>query len=210
MQLKKAMYLTVLLVLGLAMSAQASTIGNGPPNQSGGSDLNSFLEADDFNSGANTGITHVQFWALASGLADFTGTIDWGFYTDAAGIPGAAVASGNSAATMVATGAPQTFGLDEYAVNFDVDATVSMNTVYWLVLHNGPSNTDPGTNFYWAWSSGASGNSQNQYLGDTNWISNDAELAFQVTAVPEPASLSLIAGGLFTGWLKRRNSKVKK
>jgi len=209
MQLKKVVYLSALLVLGLALSAQASTIGNGPPNQSGGSDLNSFLEADNFNSGGNTGITHVQFWALATGLADFTGTVGWGFYTDAAGTPGVAVASGNSAATMVATGAAQTLGLDEYAVNFDVNVPVATNTVYWLVLHNGPSNTDPGTSFYWAWSSGASGNSQNQFLGDTAWVGNDAELAFQVTAVPEPASLSLIAGGLITGWMKRRKLIAK-
>jgi hypothetical protein len=213
MQLKKMVYLSALLVLGLALSAQASTIGNGPPNQSGGSDLNSYLEADNFNSGGNTGITHVQFWALATGLADFTGTVDWGFYTDAAGAPGAAVASGNSAATMVATGAPQTLGLNEYAVNFDVSVPVAMNTVYWLVLHNGPSSDDPnnvGSTFYWAWHSTAKPyDSVNQALGDTAWIGNDAELAFQVTAVPEPASLSLIAGGLITGWMKRRKLIAK-
>src|SRR6266704_610380 len=124
MQLKKAVYLSALLVLGLALSAQASTIGNGPPNQSGGSDLNAFLEADNFNTGSNTSITHVQFWALASGLADYTGSIDWGFYSDVSGAPGAAVAFGNAAAIATATG-NTTFGLNEYSLEFNVNALLA-------------------------------------------------------------------------------------
>ncbi len=209
MQWKKAMYLSALLVLGLTLSVQASTIGNGPPNQSGGSDLNSFLEADNFNSGGNILITHVQFWALASGLSDYTGSVDWGFYSDASGAPGAVVASGNAAAVATATG-NTTFGLNEYSLEFNVNAPLAPNTTYWLVLHNGPSGTDPGTAFYWAWSSGAAGDSQNEDITAPGWVGNDAELAFQLNAaVPEPASLSLIAGGLITGWLKRRKLITK-
>jgi ethanolamine utilization microcompartment shell protein EutS len=194
-----------LAVVALGLSAQASTIGNGPPNQSGGSDLNSFLEADNFNTGGGNLITHVKFWALAGSLADYTGSIDWGFYSDASGSPGAVVVSGNAAAIETATG-NTTLGLNEYGLEFDVNALLAANTTYWLVLHNGPSGTDPMTSFYWAWSSGAAGNSQNSDITAPSWVGNDAELAFQVTttAVPEPASLSLIAGGVITGWLKRR------
>ncbi len=204
---KKILALSV-VALGLMLSAQASTIGNGPPNQSGGSDLNQFQEADNFNTGGNTIISHVQFWALATAPSDFTGTVDWGFYTDAAGSPGASVVSGNTAATMTATG-NTTLGLNEYSLEFDVNALLAANTTYWLVLHNGPSNTAPNTNFNWAWSNDAGGDSQGQDISAAGWVPNETELAFQVTAVPEPASLSLIAGGLVTGWLKRRKLIAK-
>jgi hypothetical protein len=63
MRLGKYLLLSVLFVLGLMLSAQASTLGNGPPDGNGAADLNSFLEADNFTTsvGSST-ITGINFW----------------------------------------------------------------------------------------------------------------------------------------------------
>jgi hypothetical protein len=189
--------------------AQAGIIGNGPPNQSGGSDLNSFLEADDFTVvSPGSHITQIRFWALQSAPSDFTGTIDWAFYSNLGGFPNVAVASGNASATGTATG-QTTFGLNEYSYTLAADATVAAG-VYWLVLHNGPSGTMPDTTFYWAWSNGDAGNSANLDLAaGPPWVGNSAELAFELTGdpIPEPVSMSLVGGGLLAAWLVSRKAK---
>jgi len=66
-----------MLALGLAGSAHAAIIGNGPPNQTGGSDLNAFLEADNFTLGGSFTITQIKYWSLQNTLADYAGTTDW-------------------------------------------------------------------------------------------------------------------------------------
>jgi len=65
MRLSKYLFLSVLFVLGLTLSAQASTLGNGGPDGNGGADLNTFLEADNFTTsvGSST-IIGISFWAL--------------------------------------------------------------------------------------------------------------------------------------------------
>ena len=194
-----------LLISGIA---QAGIIGNGPPNQSGGSDLNSFLEADNFsvvNPFAN--IVQIRFWALATSPTDFAGTVDWAFYSDLGGFPNASVLSGNAPATGTPTG-NTTFGLNEFRYTLTVNAALSTGS-YWLVLHNGPSNVQPATTFYWAWSNGNAGNSANLDLSSgPPWVGNSAELAFELTdTIPEPASMSLVGGGMLAAWLLRRKAK---
>ena len=203
--------------------AQAGIIGNGPPNQSGGSDLNAFLEADDFTIVNPTGseVTQIKFWALQTSPSDFAGTVYWGFYSNLGGFPDTSVASGISSATATSTG-NTTFGLDEYSYVLDVSAILLPGS-YWLVLHNGPATTPPQTTFYWAWSNGDAGNSASAELvplppdrlglNDPNhgqWAGNSAELAFELTAndgVPEPVSMSLVGGGLLAAWLVSRKAK---
>jgi hypothetical protein len=209
---KKSIFAVTALGLLMCGAAHAGIIGNGPPNQSGGSDLNAFLEADDFVIAAITAhISQIRFWALESSPADFAGSVDWAFYSDLAGFPNATVVSGNASATGTATG-NTTFGLNEFSYTFGVNASLAPGT-YWLVLHNGPSNTMPATNFYWAWSNGDAGNSASLDLSaGPPWAGNSAELAFELTAasVPEPASMSLVAGGTLAAWLLRRRAKGSK
>jgi hypothetical protein len=195
--LKNSLFAAAAMALFIGGSARAATIISNPPDQSGGSDLNLFAEADDFMLSSQAQITQIKFWALQS------------THSDLSGAPGAPVISGNTAATGSATG-NSTFGLDEYAYSFSVNALLSSGT-YWLVLHNGPTAVLPETNFYWAWSNGNGGNSVSQDLSSPPlWVGNSAELAFELTAAdaaPEPISTSLVGGGLLAGWFLRRKQK---
>jgi hypothetical protein len=192
--------------LALAGTAEASLVfGNGPPDQSGASDMNAFLEADSFVVGSSVNITQIQFWGDQVDSTDYAGSTYWGIYTDASGVPGSALFSGNPVLTGTDNGAGA-FGLEQFAYQFAVNVSVGPGT-YWLVLHNGPINTIPTTDFYWAWESGVAGNSQSSDLSlPTNWAANDAALAFQLTgtATPEPASMCLVGGGLLAALLARR------
>jgi hypothetical protein len=196
-----------LCALALAGSAESAVIGNGPPNQSGGSDLNSFLEADKFSLANILTISKIAFWTLQGTPADYAGTTFWGIYNDVAGSPGTAIASGNPALIGTPTG-NTTFGLSEFSYQVTVNVTLAVGT-YWLVLHNGPANTIPATNYYWAWAADA-GNSKSRdiaLLPAAAWVGNSSALAFQLDT-PEPASISLMGSGLLVAWLARRNHKA--
>jgi hypothetical protein len=203
---KKSLLAVPVLALFVSSLAHAGVVVSFPPNQSGASDLNSFLEADDFFLPAPTVITQIQFWALQNLASDYAGSVDWALYSDLAGAPNVALASGNASPVGVATG-QSAFGLNEFSYSFAVNANLNTGT-YWLVLHNGPSNAIPATNFYWEWSNGNAGNSLNQDLLAPGWVPNEAELAFQVSgSVPEPVSMSLVGCGMIAGWLLRRKQK---
>jgi hypothetical protein len=206
---KKSILALSVLALLMSGTAQAGIVGNGPPNQSGGSDLNSFLEGDDFVvASPGVHITQIRFWTLESAPTDFAGSVDWAFYSDLGGFPNVSVVSGNAPATGIATG-NTTFGLNEFSYTLGINAGLTPGA-YWLVLHNGPSNVLPATNFYWAWSNGDAGNSANlDLLAGPPWVGNSAELAFELTAAPtpEPVSMSLVGGGILAACLLRRKAK---
>jgi hypothetical protein len=203
---KTSIFAISALALLFSGVAQAGIIGNGPPNQSGGSDLNSFLEGDDFVVGSpGAKLNQISFWALESTPSDFAGSIDWAFYSDLGGFPNVSVISGNAPAAGVPTG-NTTFGLNEYIYTVGINVSLTPGA-YWLVLHNGPSNVLPTTNFYWAWSNGDTGNSVNLDLAaGPPWVGNSAELAFRLNDVgaPEPVSMSLVGSGILAAWLLRR------
>jgi hypothetical protein len=91
-------------------------------------------------------------------------------------------------------------------LEFQYDLAVSANLgtgPYWLVLHNGPSSSQPATEFYWTFSNDQAGDSQGfELTAGGPWIGNNAELAFQLEGgpqanpVPEPASLLLTGTGI--------------
>jgi hypothetical protein len=200
------------LFAGLASSAGAGiVVNNGLPNQSGGSDMNEFLEADDFTLGAaSTSLNLVRFWSLQSAASDYAGSIEWSIRQDAAGTPGAVSDAGSATPTGVATG-NTAFGFNEFRYEFAIPSILAAGT-YWLVLHNGPSSSQLGTDFYWEWSNGDAGNSQSFDL-PTNppqgWTGNFAELAFQLEGpggqrVPEPATIILVGAGLAAMMMRRR------
>ena len=200
------MHPLVLCLAGLIVAgvSQAGIVYSALPNQSGGSDANGFLEADDITLAARTRLGIFTFWTFQTSAADYTGSIAWSIRSDAAGMPGASVASGIAPAGGAATG-QSAFGLKEFVYAFSIDVTVNPG-IYWVVLHNGPNAAIPATDFFWGWSNGNAGNSMSQDLSLSNqpWISNFAELALQVQDVPEPGSLLLASAGILAVWLVRR------
>jgi len=204
---------TLIFSLALAGTAEASFIvGNGPPDQSGGSDMNAFLEADNFAILAPTTISQIHFWTDQVDSTDYAGSTYWAIYSDASGIPGSPLFSGTPVLTGTDDGAGA-FSLEQFDYTIPVNITLGVGA-YWLVLHNGPTNAIPTTTFYWAWESGVSGNSQSDDLSlPTSWAANDSALAFQLTgdpaSAPEPATTCLVGGGLLAAWLARRKLIAK-
>ena len=208
---RKSIFAISVLALWMHGVAQAGIIGNGPPNQSGGSDLNSFLEADDFAIVSSLEhVSQIRFWALVASASDFAGSVDWAFYSNLGGFPSVSLVSGNASATGIPTG-NTTFGLNEYRYTLGVNTNLATGN-YWLVLHNGPSNAIPATSFYWAWSNDAGNSASLDILSGPPWAGNSAELAFELTTneVPEPVSMSLVGGGILATWLLRRKVKGSK
>lgn len=214
MQTITARIIAAALFAGLATSAGAGiVVDNGLPNQSGGSELNEFLEADDFTLGAaSTSLNLIRFWSLQSDASDYAGSIEWSIRQDAAGVPGAISASGSATPTGVDT-LNSAFGLEEFRYEFAINATLAAGN-YWLVLHNGPNASQPTTSFYWEWSQDT-GNSQNFDLPvpTQGWTGNFSELAFQLedksTSVPEPATILLIGAGLAALVTRRRHQVIR-
>ena len=200
---KYVFLLCVACVVATGVS-RAGVVYSAPPNQSGGSDANGFLEADDIDISVPTRLGIFNFWTFQTSAADYTGSIAWSLRSDNGGMPGASVISATAPATFVATG-KTAFGLSEFVYTLVTDTTVNPGR-YWLVLHNGPNAAIPTTDFFWEWSNGNTGNSLSQDLALPNqpWLSNFAELALQVQDIPEPGSLLLSAAGVLGIWLARR------
>ena len=195
--------LASIAAIAIAASAQAAVIG-APPNQSGGSDLDSYLEADTFSVASTFNPVQIKFWTLQIDATDYVSPTYWGVYTNVASAPGAALFSGTPTLTGVSTGV-SAFGFNEFVYTIPVSFTLGVGN-YWLVLHNGAINTMPATNFFWEWSAD-SGNSRYLDLAlglASPWNRNDSSLAFQLSETPEPASLWLSAGGLMAALLARR------
>jgi hypothetical protein len=204
--------LALLTLTGLmAISAcQAAVIYSALPNQSGGSDMNGFLQADDFVIAGPTALTQIKFWTFQSSESDYAGSVEWTIYNDAPGEPGSVISTGSATPTGVATG-NSAFGFSEYSYTMPVLVNLNPGT-YWLSLHNGPSGTIPATDFYWGWSSGDGGSSVSMDLSfaEQPWVQNFAELAFELdgrevtSEIPEPSSVALLGAGLFGLWSLRK------
>lgn len=206
--------LMLALCAGAAGSLKAAVIiSNGPPTTLGGVDLNSNLGADNFTLGADASFNLLRYWTLQDGDSAYVGTTEWSVSADDAGAPGSIIASGLAAATVTPTGA-SFLGLAEYQHSFALSLNLTPGT-YWLVLHNGPSNSQPEPSFLWGWSNdGTSGDAQAFELSAPGpWGSVSAELAFAlegdylVNEIPEPGSVALLGTGLLAfGVYRRRRS----
>jgi hypothetical protein len=198
-------FVSVLSLAGLILPflSHAALLYSALPNQSGASEANNFLEADDFTLSSPARLGIVNFWTLQTSPADYAGSIAWSLRRDAAGLPGAIAASGTAAAAGATTG-KSAFGFSEFSYTLSMDVTLSAGK-YWIVLHNGPNNITPTTDFFLEWSNANAGNSMSQDLGLPNqpWVSNFAELALQLEDIPEPSSMLLAGAGLLAVWLIR-------
>ena len=196
---------TCVIPFALGGVGNAAIIYSALPNQSGGTDLNCCREADNFTVATATTAQFIKFWTFQGSAASYAGSIAWSINTDSAGKPGTSVASGSATPTPVATGITG-FGLNEFSYLFAVNVPLTPGN-YWVVLHNGPTSSIPSTDFFWEFSNGNAGNSQSQDLALPNqpWISNFAELAFEVQDnTPEPASILLLGAGLAAVLYRKR------
>lgn len=198
--------LVVLAALACPPAGRAAVLFLAAPDQSGASDMNQYVEADDFVNLGTMHVTSVTFWAMQNDASDYAGSTTIGLLNDDAGVPGTTISTISRVLTGTATG-NTAFGLTEFVYQFNVNVTLGPGT-YWLALHNGPLNTVPTTQFYWEWSADV-GNSQSKDLGPPvgPWVGNFSELAFQLdgtTSVPEPGTGLLIGAGLVGAWAVRR------
>jgi len=185
--------------------------------------MNFTLSSDAFVTGVSITTTY-QGGGVIDPLYGFRGRFDWALFTDAAGMPGTLVASGSS----VPTRTTQTILGPDFDVSqwtFSVTPTALTGTTkYWISLHNTDATGSYLQNgFYWE----ASGNvpnttaSASQANGVGPWVINNAidtpdfgdgnRLSLQLlgaTTVPEPSSVTLLAGGLLglAGIVRRKRT----
>lgn len=168
---------------------------NGAPDLLNGFEITNDIVAEDFVVNTPTRLEGIRFWDLEL-IGFFEGTIVWQIYSAGDGVnPGSLLFSGTATTVShVATGrvaAP----FIEFVSTFDIAPVSLPPGVYCIGLHNGPlSNTAPvyaQRNVFWETTSHVgtrpSRSDVAPFLG--LWASNGspAELAFQLSGVPEPA-----------------------
>ncbi len=206
------MKMTTVLGLGavfvLAGAAQAQTIyHNGAgPDYTNGNEMTRWAQAEDFT-GVNGVVEDVHYSVLDAigGLASWDGTIQYVIYE---GDPNAnnVVGSGD-AQNIVTTFDQNTNGFDFFYVDFDLEAGVAVTgaNTYWLALHMGQ---DFGENsLFWS-SQAANGTAKGMESEggfDGPWDANQDEHYFELTGIPAPGALALLAaGGLLVSRRRRR------
>ena len=177
----------------MAASAGAQTVvwNNGTPDDINGYAITPpWTEADNFSFGSSTSFNTIRFWLLQFDTAPTAG-FSWFIYNSGAGAPGSVISSGFAAAVQTAQGTGAA-GTNRYQIDMTIGSQSLAAGSYWLGLNDQVS-TDAR---YWATSS-ASGDAM--YNGGNLWESGGVELAYElrdVNAVPEPASMVLVATGL--------------
>lgn len=186
--------------MGLSQAAPAAVIyNNGAPNLVSGTQMSEFLVAENFILGAAATIANIRFWSIQSAVADYSGSVYWAIYSNAAGSPGA-VLFGNAtlATTATATGLSTGFGYPEFAFDIDVPDFALTPGSYWLGLHNGALASTTPTEMLWETTTTQIG-PFGQYRDAGTWIDSGNEHAFRLESaavtppLPEPGSLALVA-----------------
>src|SRR5262245_14562778 len=73
--------------LTIAVATAGIIYDNGSPNQFDGSELTSFLQAEDFTLSGTSTFDTIRFWTLED-AASYSGSIFWAIYADNGGEPG--------------------------------------------------------------------------------------------------------------------------
>ncbi len=207
MRTSKLVYLLCTLLFSILPATADVIYDNGVPDltQAWASDFDGnfsssyFEQADDFQlQPGQTTITDVHWWGVYSpgntpGADDFTIRI----FEDNGGVPNLAPTHEltNLAVSRADTGADLPNPLDVYAYSVDVTPiTLSANTTYWISILN-DTTSDIDDDWYWA-QSNVNGNRETRNSDGQVWSLGNGELAFYLTVIPEPASMTLLGLGV--------------
>jgi hypothetical protein len=164
-------------------------------------------QAEDFTIGAGQWPSSVTFWSLENHDESdpYRGSISWSILS----APGGSIlASGTTSDVTRTLSTTKYLGLSEYQNQFDIGSMLNLSAgTYWLVLHNGAFDNlgDPNEFLWETAAANTSAEGMESYDLGATWIPNLNQHAFVISAVPEPASVAMLAGGLLlAGCLRRR------
>jgi hypothetical protein len=164
-------------------------------------------QAEDLTIGAGQWPSSVTFWSLENHDESdpYRGSISWSILS----APGGSIlASGTTSDVTRTLSTTKYLGLSEYQNQFDIGSMLNLSAgTYWLVLHNGAFDNlgDPNEFLWETAAANTSAEGMESYDLGATWIPNLNQHAFVISAVPEPASVAMLAGGLLlAGCLRRR------
>jgi hypothetical protein len=179
----------IALTVSARANAQATVLyDNGAPNAANAYNISQGSPADDFIFATAATFNGIRFWSI-EGLVGNSG-FAWTIFGDAAGTPGSVITSGFSAAVRSAQASPWDsygLGLTRYQNDLSTGNITLGAGTYWL----GINDIDSGDTMYWE----TTDRNATSGLVDSG-VSSDDDLAFAITATPEPASAALLATGL--------------
>jgi hypothetical protein len=194
-----------MLACGVA-GAGTPMYDNGPPDYQSGNNMGYAWQAEDFTFSGGQTPTSVTFWSLEESGA-YRGSISWSILS----APGGTALASGTVSSVSRTSVGSYLGLSGYRNEFDFGTNLGLSAgTYWLVLHNGSfANLADPNEFLWA-SAPANGSlaGMESFDGGATWSSNFTQHAFILSAVPEPSSVVMLAGGLLlAGCLRRREQR---
>ena len=195
------------LCVAAGITANAATIiDNGPPDQLHGSAMTHWMQAEAVTLGTSARLESVRFWSFEF-PGGFAGSIEWQLYANGENnSPGALLY--RSTATNVshtATGFALGGSIPEFVCTFDITPISLKAGTYWLALHNGPLNNDPGRDrdgFFWeaTASPGAIPSNGLEAPYNGSWFAHiftgyPSKLAFQLMGVIAPRITAIASTG---------------